>query len=50
MGRGRVRLKPGATISAGIAELQADDTLATLIARADADLYEAKANRSSAQG
>jgi diguanylate cyclase (GGDEF)-like protein len=43
-------LQPGATISAGIAELQADDTLATLIARADADLYEAKANRSSAQG
>ena len=38
--------RPGASISAGLAEL-ADDTLESLIARADAELYAAKARRAS---
>jgi diguanylate cyclase (GGDEF)-like protein len=34
--------RPGASISAGLAELTIDDTLETLIARADAALYRAR--------
>jgi diguanylate cyclase (GGDEF)-like protein len=41
-------LRPGATISAGLAELWADDTLQSLIARADTDLYQAKASHRKA--
>ncbi len=37
--------RPGATISAGLAALEGDDTLDSLIARADADLYRAKTTR-----
>jgi len=37
--------QPRATISAGLAELNNDDTLETLIARADRDLYRIKNNR-----
>jgi diguanylate cyclase (GGDEF)-like protein len=36
---------PGASISAGCTELQEDDTLQSLIARADSALYLAKTNR-----
>jgi len=36
--------RPGASISAGLAEL-ADDTLASLIARADSALYDVKSER-----
>jgi diguanylate cyclase (GGDEF)-like protein len=38
-------LRPGATISTGLAELRADDTLQALVERADSDLYRAKATR-----
>ena len=41
-------LRPGATISAGIAELHVDDTLQSLVERADTDLYSAKAARGDA--
>jgi PleD family two-component response regulator len=43
-------LRPGATISAGIAELCTDDTLQSLVERADHDLYCAKAARGVASG
>jgi diguanylate cyclase (GGDEF)-like protein len=36
--------RPGATLSAGFAELQADDTLESLMARADSALYRARAD------
>jgi diguanylate cyclase (GGDEF)-like protein len=36
---------PAASISSGLAELRDDDTLETLIARADAALYRAKTSR-----
>jgi diguanylate cyclase (GGDEF)-like protein len=36
--------RPGATISAGLAELNEDDTLESLIARADSELYVGKSN------
>jgi diguanylate cyclase (GGDEF)-like protein len=39
--------RPGATISAGVAELTADDTLESLVARADAQLYRGKPNGNS---
>jgi diguanylate cyclase (GGDEF)-like protein len=35
-------LRAGAKVSAGLAELRHDDTLASLVARADTDLYRAK--------
>ncbi len=38
-------LHPGASISAGLAEVTADDTLESLIARADTALYHSKAAR-----
>ncbi len=41
-------LRPGATISAGLAELRAGDTLDSLIGRADSALYDARAGRRSA--
>ncbi|WP_411277428.1 diguanylate cyclase, partial [Gaiella sp.] len=41
-------LHPGATICAGLAELRVDDSLESLVARADADLYRAKASRGTA--
>jgi diguanylate cyclase (GGDEF)-like protein len=41
-------LRPGATICAGLAELRSDDTLRSLVARADTDLYRAKASRKGA--
>jgi PleD family two-component response regulator len=37
--------RPGASISSGLAELQDEDTIESLIARADADLERAKADR-----
>jgi diguanylate cyclase (GGDEF)-like protein len=40
--RALAALRPGASISAGLAELLDDDTLESLIARADAVLYRAK--------
>jgi diguanylate cyclase (GGDEF)-like protein len=39
--------RPGASISAGLAELTIDDTLETLIARADAALYRTKTDRAA---
>jgi diguanylate cyclase (GGDEF)-like protein len=49
---GRVldRLRPGSSITAGIAMLLADDDLDTVIARADAALYRAKAQRATSPG
>lgn len=41
------RLRPGASISAGLAELADGDTLETLIARADAALYRTREDRES---
>jgi diguanylate cyclase (GGDEF)-like protein len=38
-------LRPGASISSGLAEFRDDDSLESLIARADADLYRAKNSR-----
>jgi diguanylate cyclase (GGDEF)-like protein len=38
-------LRPGASISAGLALLADDDTLESAIARADSALYRSKANR-----
>ena len=38
-------LNPGASISAGLARLDDDETLESLVARADTDLYRTKANR-----
>jgi diguanylate cyclase (GGDEF)-like protein len=43
MKRALAALRPGAAISAGITALQADDSLESLIARADAALYREKA-------
>jgi diguanylate cyclase (GGDEF)-like protein len=40
-------LSSRATISAGIAELHADDTPTSLVARADTELYQSKASRRS---
>ena len=40
------QLRPGATISAGVAELAAHDTLESLVARSDQALYRAKADNS----
>jgi diguanylate cyclase (GGDEF)-like protein len=40
--------RPGASISAGLALLTSNDTLETLIARADAALYSVKTDRASA--
>ena len=37
--------QPGASVSVGFAQLADDDTLETLIGRADSALYEVKANR-----
>jgi diguanylate cyclase (GGDEF)-like protein len=37
--------RPGASVSVGLTELRDDDTLETLISRADSALYEAKAKR-----
>ena len=39
------QLRHGASLTTGLAELQPDDTLETLIARADAALYAAKTGR-----
>jgi diguanylate cyclase (GGDEF)-like protein len=39
--------RPGASISCGLAELEHDDTLESLMARGDSALYRAKANRDS---
>ena len=39
------RLRPGASISAGLAQLHEDDALESLIARADQALYRKKAER-----
>lgn len=41
------RSRPGATISAGLAQLEDGDTLESLVARADAALYRARASRGS---
>ncbi len=41
------RSRPEATISAGLAELEDGDTLESLVARADAALYRARASRGS---
>jgi diguanylate cyclase (GGDEF)-like protein len=38
-------LRPGASISVGLAELTDDDTLESLVSRADAALYIAKSQR-----
>jgi diguanylate cyclase (GGDEF)-like protein len=43
-------LCPGATISAGIAELRRDDTLTTIVARADKALYQSRAASRMAPG
>ena len=40
-------LRSGASLTTGLAELHADDSLESLIARADADLYQAKGKRFS---
>jgi diguanylate cyclase (GGDEF)-like protein len=43
-------LRPGVAISAGITELKGDDTLESLIARADAALYDEKGRRETGRG
>lgn len=45
MQRALEALRPGTSISTGLAELRDDDSLESLIARADRDLYRAKTNR-----
>jgi diguanylate cyclase (GGDEF)-like protein len=47
-GRVLERLRPGSSITAGIAVLTADDDLDSIVARADAALYRAKAGRTPA--